>query len=61
MCGAVLGRCRTEMRMLQWILGASRRDMIRNKKIWRCGVADIVDKMRGIFEIVWACAKKRRK
>ena len=38
---------RTEVRMLQWILGVSRLEKLRNEEIRRrCGVADIVEKMR---------------
>ena len=38
---------RTVMRMLQWILGFSRLEKLKNEEIRRrCGVADIVENMR---------------
>ena len=38
---------RTEMRMLRWIAGGSRREMLRNEEIReRCGIVDITEKMR---------------
>ena len=38
---------RAEMRMLRWIAGVSRREMLRKAEIHeRCGVVDIAEKMR---------------
>ena len=38
---------RSEMRMLRWIVGVSRKDKVRNEEIKRrCGVEDIVEKVR---------------
>ena len=40
---------RTEMRMLRWIAGASRREMLRNDETReRCGIVDIAEKMREV-------------
>ena len=38
---------RTEMQMLRWIVGVSKKDKVRNAEIKRrCGVEDIVEKVR---------------
>ena len=50
---------RTEMRMLRWIVGVSRKDKISNEEIKRrCVEEDILEKVRET-KMVPACVRKR--